>query len=1158
VGDPVDVISGANLDQSFEFRLIGPLELRWHRNYDSSQSHVRYAMGWGQTHDYERRLRYDADGILYEFPVGKQISFPPLLKDGEEAASQGYVMRRITGSVYQVHHRGEPPMEFEFAEDSQTACLKHIFRGEDQIRFYYARDQRLKGIVDSVGRKTEVRWTPSGLLRGLQILDDDGQPKELLVAYAYDDAGNLLSTQNNEGHGHTFAWDSHNRLTRRTGRTGFSFYFEYDAEGRCTKAWGDKRTHGVALTYEIPGSVTKVKRADLGEWTYFFGPNGLTQIIDPLGGVRSFVHDDAGRLVSELDTNGNETKYVYDKNGALITKVDPCGNVRIQPEDPNALDPRVRRVAANPAEYHWGRLIDLNQLELPTREALDELSLVSKDKSLVRTSYTAESELHSKSFDVPPLGVLWWPNPRQGRKFNHLGKLVAQTDEMGHKRTWGYDPSGNLAEFTDFDAKFWKFEHGHWHFPTLMTDPLGNETKIAYSPEGEIKELVDSGGTTTEFGYDLKDSLIEVKRDGVVRDRYTRDAEGNLLAKHAGDGRELLTFEIGFGNLVTKRRLASGDEHTFGYDEFGRHVSASTLKDSVEFSYDDQGNRTLEKRNGLGVEYRFQMLHQLGEAIYFDKFVVKYRCEANGTRIITDPRGGEHKISFHGGGIVEIEFCDGTKELSQFDSLGRCHFKRKLSSSQQDSWIRQYQWSGEGELLSIEDTRNGRVTHHYDDAHRLNSRGFQDQVERFDFDEAGNLLAQPGLEAVEIGSGNRVVSANGCQYTYNDRGHVASRESAEGTATFEYDSRDQLIGIDGPNGAFKAEYDAFGRRVRKSWQGAETRFFWNENQLIGEIGPNGRVTLYVYSENLALSPLLIVEYESLNSDPSSGDVYFVFSDHLGSPQVIANAGGKTVWENSMLPYGQSTLTQTGDLECALRFPGHYSDSEIGLHYNGRRYYSPELGRYIQSDPWGIVGGFNLYAYRSNPLLEVDVRGLGEEDNPACRRQEEDAEGNSVNRATGDEGENVVVTENGFRYDLTSGEDTETPLRFGQVGVSPNFSQDGRFHGADIREVAARLGPGGDLTPSDIPVQYIWVNGERVVVNNRSTTTLSMAGIPQNEWVTEDMSGRLPPSPDPDSQASVLNRLDEMDGQPSDTMDIRESKGRDSPIRETVPISDTGD
>ena len=74
------------------------------------------------------------------------------------------------------------------------------------------------------------------------------------------------------------------------------------------------------------------------------------------------------------------------------------------------------------------------------------------------------------------------------------------------------------------------------------------------------------GGTLSEYCYDLKDHLVEVRRHGVVRETYTRDAFGNLVAKHASDGRELLCLEIGPGNLPIKRTLASGDEHTFQYD----------------------------------------------------------------------------------------------------------------------------------------------------------------------------------------------------------------------------------------------------------------------------------------------------------------------------------------------------------------------------------------------------------------------------------------------------------------------------------------------------------------------------------------------------------------------------------------------------------------
>ena len=70
--------------------------------------------------------------------------------------------------------------------------------------------------------------------------------------------------------------------------------------------------------------------------------------------------------------------------------------------------------------------------------------------------------------------------------------------------------------------------------------------------------------------------------------------------------------------------------------------------------------------------------------------------------------------------------------------------------------------------------------------------------------------------------------------------------------------------------------------------------------------------------------------------------------------------------------------------CSLRrgrnviLPGQYYDVETGLSYNYRRDYDPATGRYIQSDPIGIRGGMNTYAYVSdNPLRAIDPWGLVE-------------------------------------------------------------------------------------------------------------------------------------------------------------------------------------
>ncbi|MGP9597970.1 RHS repeat-associated core domain-containing protein, partial [Psychrobacter sp. AOP29-E1-4] len=59
----------------------------------------------------------------------------------------------------------------------------------------------------------------------------------------------------------------------------------------------------------------------------------------------------------------------------------------------------------------------------------------------------------------------------------------------------------------------------------------------------------------------------------------------------------------------------------------------------------------------------------------------------------------------------------------------------------------------------------------------------------------------------------------------------------------------------------------------------------------------------------------------------------------------------------------------------IRFQGQYCDEETGLHYNRFRYYDPDMGMFTTSDPIGLMGGDNVFAYAPNPVNWVDPLGL---------------------------------------------------------------------------------------------------------------------------------------------------------------------------------------
>ena len=795
-----------------------------------------------------------------------------------------------------------------------------------------------------------------------------GTPEERITTYVYHPAFNRVLTETvqsvvdpNSDKVTTNVYDAATGNLLSTTETGFlgdgnaySYTTGYQYNSANKLVWiNGPRTDVQDVTtfdYDTAGNLTSVTRPLIGTTRFadFDGLGNPGTLTDPNDAVTVYTYSSTGQVLTVTAPGNNQpTRYTYTTGGCTT-----CGTGQ------ELLDT---------VTLPEGTLIDYDY------DGFGRLNII-RDSLGNSVNYTYDSAGNRLSEEIrDPQDSL---QKSLSYQYDSLGRLFRVVYPDSSYREFAYDSRDNCISMTDPNSNTTSYQYDALNQMIAAIQPGEVSTGLDYDIQGNLTGVTDSNGNLTSYSYDDMGRVYRIASPDTGITTYNYDPAGNLTSKTDAKG-ITVSYSYDATNRLILIDYPNDIDISYTYDNCpngkGRLCSVSDQSGSTAYEYTAKGQILRETKTVLGVVYTTSYTYDMNgnptEMIYPGNRSIGYEYGNNHITVVRNngipvASGISYKPF---GGMATFTYGN-----SQIRTIGYDNQYRITSIQTGSLQNLSYSHDSSGNITAIADNLNSsnNKTYDYDALDRLTAASGPWGTLGFSYDDVGNRqsYSEPAGStnySYQAGS-NRLSGSSGVQtttYTLDANGNTIQ----DGRKTYTYNQNNRLIEA-AENGTLLGNYsyNALGQRVTKTTGTMTTVYHYDQiGQLIAESDASGNIT---------------TEYIYLNGEPlaklEDNTTYYISTDHLGTPQIMADSAAANVWQIEPRPFGDSP-TIAGTQALNLRFPGQYYDAETGLHQNWHRDYEPGLGRYVEADPIGFAGGdVNLYAYVGNrPVMLKDPSGL---------------------------------------------------------------------------------------------------------------------------------------------------------------------------------------